>query len=65
VTQINPESHCTHEGFHSGQGRYCQETGRLRYVVVCDACQAELRELHVLEYHPAYDPRGDAGRDAA
>jgi hypothetical protein len=50
---------CTHEGFHSGQGRYARETGSLRYVMVCDACRAELREVQVLEYRPAYDPRGN------
>jgi hypothetical protein len=47
---------CSHEGFHSGQGRYTPETGLLRYVVVCDACQQEMREVHVVEYRPRFEP---------
>ena len=47
---------CTHEGFHSGQGRYIRETSHLRYVMVCDACLAELREVEVLDYRPAVRP---------
>jgi hypothetical protein len=50
---------CTHEGFHSGQGRYIRETGSLHYVMVCDACRSEIREVEVLEYRPAYDPHGN------
>ena len=50
---------CTHDGFHSGQGRYIRETSSLRYVMVCDACLAELREVEVLEYRPQYNPRGN------
>jgi hypothetical protein len=50
---------CTHEGFHSGVGRYCPDTNRLRYVMVCDECQAEVSEVHAEPYSPAYDPRGN------
>jgi hypothetical protein len=50
---------CTHDGFHSGQGRYIQATGRLRYVVICDDCGAELREVTELEYRPDFDPHGN------
>jgi hypothetical protein len=50
---------CTHDGFHSGQGRYSQETGRLRYVVICDDCKAELREVTELDYRPEFDPNGN------
>ena len=52
---------CTHNGFHSGEGRYSAETRTLRYVVTCDACGAELREVLVQRYEPAYDPRGNDG----
>ncbi len=35
---------CSHDGFHSGEGRYSAETQTLRYIVTCDACGTELRE---------------------
>ena len=52
-------TNCTHDGFHSGQGRYIQATGRLRYVVICDDCGTELREVTELEYRPDFDPHGN------
>ena len=52
-------TNCKHDGFHSGQGRYSQATGRLRYVVICDDCHAELREVTELEYQPDFDPHGN------
>ena len=36
---------CSHDGFHSGEGRYERATGTLRYVLVCDTCHAEVREV--------------------
>ena len=50
---------CEHQGFHSGEGRYDATSRTLRYVVVCDACRAELREVSVENYSPAFDPRGN------
>jgi len=47
---------CVHDGFHSGQGRYSRDVGRLRYVVVCDDCLAELREIGAVEYRPHFEP---------
>ena len=49
---------CEHVGFHTGQGRYDQTAERLRYVIVCDACEAEVRELDSQEYRPQFTPRG-------
>ena len=49
---------CEHVGFHSGRGLYDVSAERLRYVIVCDACQAELRELESQEYRPQFTPRG-------
>jgi hypothetical protein len=49
---------CDHAEFHSGQTRYAPEDARLRYVVVCDRCGAELRLLHATDYRP--EPRLDA-----
>jgi hypothetical protein len=50
---------CEHEGFHSGEGRYDAKSRTLRYVVVCDTCHAEIREVSVERYAPAFDPRGN------
>jgi hypothetical protein len=38
-----------------------QATGRLRYVVICDDCGAELREVTELDYQPDFDPHGNDG----
>jgi hypothetical protein len=48
--------HCSHHGFHSGRARYRRETAQLRYVVVCDACLAEIREIDAIEYRPEFRP---------
>jgi hypothetical protein len=50
---------CTHDGFHSGEGRYETQTQTLRYVIVCDACRAEVREVLVQKYAPRYDAPGN------
>ncbi|HEX6020666.1 MAG TPA: hypothetical protein VFZ00_01640 [Solirubrobacter sp.] len=50
---------CDHHGFHSGEGRYDATSHTLRYVVVCDACHAELREVSVERYEPRFNPRGN------
>ena len=49
---------CKHDGFQSGQGRYDPASQQLRYVIVCDACDAEVRELETQEYRPQFTPRG-------
>jgi hypothetical protein len=49
---------CDHVGFHSGRGLYDHLTGQLRYVIVCDACDTELRELETQAYRPTFTPRG-------
>jgi len=45
-------AHCTHEGFHSGLGLYSREDQQLRYVLVCDDCGAEVREVATQSYAP-------------
>jgi hypothetical protein len=50
---------CSHDGFHSGEGRYEAATGTLRYVLVCDACRAEVREVLVQTYVPQFDADGN------
>jgi hypothetical protein len=49
---------CTHEGFHSGQGRYDRRAGALRYVIVCDDCHAEIAQIQAEAYTPAFHPHG-------
>jgi hypothetical protein len=58
---------CLHQRFHSGASRYCHERAQIRYVVMCDGCNEELRELGTVDYRPRFEPgsphrRGPAGR---
>jgi hypothetical protein len=53
---------CSHNGFHSGEGRYEPETATLRYVVICEACRQEIREVSVQRYTPEYIADADAPR---
>ena len=53
---------CTHDGFHSGEGRYDRASGTLRYVMVCDDCRAEIAQIQVQDYRPSFvapAPDGD------
>jgi hypothetical protein len=50
---------CNHDGFHSGQGRYSAVTQIIRYIVTCDGCGAEVREVDAERYAPAFDARGN------
>ena len=50
---------CLHQGFHSGQGRYDAGSETLRYIVICDACGEELREVLVQTYAPEYVAGGN------
>ena len=43
---------CTHHGYHSGLGYYSHEQEQIRYVLVCDDCGAEVREVLVEPYVP-------------
>ena len=49
---------CRHDGFHSGEGRYERASGTLRYVLVCDTCHAEVREVLVQSYVPEFNADG-------
>jgi hypothetical protein len=51
---------CDHSGFHSGMGKLAQDLQSIRFVVVCDFCGEEMREVHVESYAPDYDPSGNA-----
>jgi hypothetical protein len=56
---------CTHEGFHSGQGRYDRRAGMLRYVMVCDDCHEEVAQIQVQDYSPAFLPGASAQQQPA
>ena len=43
---------CRHSGFYSGIGIYLKESRTLRYVLVCDDCGEEIKEISVLDYLP-------------
>ncbi len=56
---------CDHDGFHSGIGRLTRDFGAIRFVLVCDDCGAETREVHVEQYAAEYDPSGTSQSRAA
>jgi len=41
---------CDHSGFHSGVGMLSRDFQSIRFVVICDGCGKEMREVHVEEY---------------
>ncbi|MDX6672830.1 MAG: hypothetical protein QOH11_248 [Solirubrobacteraceae bacterium] len=53
---------CVHDGGHSAAGRYLHGAGRLRFVLVCDACGAERGDVDSLAYRP--NPRPYANHPA-
>ena len=53
---------CDHNGFHSGVGKMAQDLLSIRFVLICDDCGEEMREVHVEEYMPARDASGKASR---
>ena len=50
---------CEHSGFHSGVGKLSLDFGSIRFVLICDTCGEETREVHVEQYAPEYDPSGN------
>jgi hypothetical protein len=47
-----PGHGCSHGGFHSGMGFYSKESKQIRYVLVCDDCGEEVREVVNEPYVP-------------
>ncbi len=47
---------CAHDGGHSAVGRYMPGAGRLRFLLVCDACGAERGDVDSLAYRPRPRP---------
>ena len=46
------EDACQHAGYYSGVGLYSKASRTLRYVLVCDDCGEEMKELSALDYIP-------------
>jgi hypothetical protein len=51
---------CSHDGFHCAEGRYERKTATLRYVIVCETCRQEVREVLVERYTPNFNADGSA-----
>jgi hypothetical protein len=49
---------CDHSGFHSGLGKMAHDFCSIRFVLICDDCGQETREVHVEDYAPARDASG-------
>ena len=43
---------CSHSGYYSGLGVYAKESRVLRYVLICDDCGEEMKEISALDYVP-------------
>ena len=43
---------CQHAGYYSGRGMYSKDSRTLRYVLVCDDCGEEMKQITALEYEP-------------
>ena len=43
---------CSHAGYHSGIGVYSKDAEQIRYVLVCDDCGQETREVFLEPYVP-------------
>ena len=46
-------SRCRHDGYYSGVGVYVHDLQTLRYLLVCDDCGEEMKEISSLEYVPS------------
>jgi hypothetical protein len=43
---------CGHSGYYSGVGLYSRDARMLRYVLICDECGEEMKEILAQEYAP-------------
>jgi hypothetical protein len=50
MRQNHMSGNCDHSGFHSGMGKLSHEHRAIRFVLVCDGCGQEMREIHVEDY---------------
>jgi hypothetical protein len=47
-----PDGYCSHAGYYSAVGLYSKDARMLRYVLVCDDCGEEMKEILAQEYAP-------------
>jgi hypothetical protein len=52
---LKPLPACRHDGFHSATSRYERQAGVLRFVLVCDSCGSEVRQVGRIRYRPRYE----------
>jgi hypothetical protein len=45
-------TNCSHAGYHSGIGVYSKDAEQIRYVLVCDDCGQETRQVFLEPYVP-------------
>jgi hypothetical protein len=43
---------CGHSGYYSGVGLYSHDERMMRYVLVCDECGEEMKEISSVDYAP-------------
>ena len=55
MRQNRMPTNCDHNGFHSGVGKLSRDFRSIRFVLVCDTCGEEVREVHVEDYAPGSD----------
>jgi hypothetical protein len=53
ISRVRRAGACRHDGYHSGIGVYVRDLQLLRYVLVCDDCGAETKEISAVEYVPS------------
>jgi hypothetical protein len=52
-----PVAVCRHDGFHTAASHYNHRSGVMRFMLVCDACGAKVKDVTRVEYRPHFDPR--------
>jgi hypothetical protein len=50
--ESHAEEWCPHSGFYSAVGIYSRESQTLRYVLICDECGEEMKEILATDYAP-------------
>jgi hypothetical protein len=53
------QANCRHDDFHAIRSRYDRRLGVLAFLLVCEHCGAEVRELWREAYWPHYDRNGN------
>jgi hypothetical protein len=59
-TSIRSLPGCRHDGFHSATSCYDRRAGVLRFMLICDGCGAQVREVSRIPYRPRVDLRGSS-----